>query len=466
MSTYSIQQGLMSTKGSDTGVYGARLKAFQENYKKPEFAEIAKEFSDIVNADKIRADKFKQAALGSKVNPSSSELYQSQYVFAKNKFDLLYSDETLQHYSKSPELMLRWSNLVDELSAEIDLFEGIYEDSFGDMNNSTGKEPTYAGGVARMNQAGSNQAYWESQGFEDVSGKDTNETMKLIDQPLHYNMTLDFENHSFNYESDYKYILEPQSPAFASELFGYKLKPTKVLSPAEYAVKTTFESAFETGEEGFGDFLKRMHTDPMYLRSSIAQYIEDMDVDDYTVDDFINGNVSNDHAPLEQILSGYDTKVINASAEFAEQKKRKKNKTTASEKANQKKADLLATTLKTMADQSSVEYTDIDDNSTTGDMKIFNLLTKSIYIEDGGEEFKLKRIGIDDEGDLYAYLIEEIPDPDPQYATVRPRDVPTIEIGRYKEIEAGDNITNQLESGLDALYGTGALKKFIDKALN
>jgi len=56
MSTYSIQQGLMSTKGSDTGVYGARLKAFQENYKKPEFAEIAKEFSDIVNADKIRAE--------------------------------------------------------------------------------------------------------------------------------------------------------------------------------------------------------------------------------------------------------------------------------------------------------------------------------------------------------------------------------------------------------------------------
>jgi len=458
MSTYSIQQGEMSAKGSDTGVYGARLKAFQDNYKKPEFAEIAKEFSDIVNADKIRADKFKQAALGSKVNPSSSDLYQSQYVFAKNKFDLLYSDEALQHYSKSPELMLRWSGLVDKLSADIDSYEGIYEDSFGDMNNSTGKEPTYAGGVARMNQAGSNQAYWESQGFEDVSGKDTNETMKVMDQPLHYNMTLDFENDSYNYESDYKYLLEPQSPAFASELFGYKLKPTKVLAPAEYAVKTTFESAFETGEEGFGDFLKRMHTDPMYLRSSIAQYIEDMDVDDYTVDDFINGNVSNDHKSLDEILSGYDTKVINASAERAEEKKRKKKKKNNSGGPT----DKLLPVLDGEAELTGIPY--VTPNRVGGnaaDMDVFTFKGISI-LDNDQQELKVTKIGVGRAGALYAYMSTEQIIPGQEYK-IKPE---MEEIGGWVEVEDEGNIESQISGGLDAFYGEKALQRIIKRAEN
>ena len=457
MSTYSIQQGLMSTKGSDTGVYGARLKAFQENYKKPEFAEIAKEFSDIVNADKIRADKFKQAALGSKVNPSSSNLYQSQYVFAKNKFDLLYSDEALQHYSKSPELMLRWSNLVDKLSADIDSYEGIYEDSFGDMNNSTGKEPTYAGGVARMNQAGSNQAYWESQGFEDVSGKDTNETMKVMDQPLHYNMTLDFENDSYNYESDYKHLLEPQSPAFASELFGYKLKPTKVLAPAEYAVKTTFVSAFETGEEGFGDFLKRMHTDPMYLRSSIAQYIEDMDVDDYTVDDFINGNVSNDHKSLDEILSAYDTKVINASAEFAEQKKRKEKPK--NNNVNKTKAKLLSGLLTSMRTQSDISYVDNEGNvaDDPSDVQEFSFGGTTFKLNDEeGNELKVSKLGFDDDGKLYIFYSREIE------SGFEGESTETVNI--YQKLEDNDNLYRQIKGMLKAKYGDSAFRKLQEKS--
>ena len=118
MSVQSIRQGEMSAKGSDTGAYGARLKAFQENYTRPEFTDSFKEFNDIINADQIRTDKFKQAALGSKVNPSSSKMYESQYSFAKDKFDVLFNDETLDHYSKSPELMLKWSGLVDDLSVK------------------------------------------------------------------------------------------------------------------------------------------------------------------------------------------------------------------------------------------------------------------------------------------------------------------------------------------------------------
>jgi hypothetical protein len=179
----------------------------------------------------------------------------------------------------------------------------------------------------RSKLEGGNQAYWDKLGYVDVSGSDANETMMMYDQPLHYNMTLNLETNSWEYESDHKDFLEPKDPAIASQLFSYQLAPSSLKSVAEYSSDNQFQKAFKTGVDGFSGFINKMRSDNEYVRSAINEYIQDNPTPEgeqsYNVYDFLEGRVPAKFPSVEEIVSEFDDKVKSATGEYAKSTIRK-----------------------------------------------------------------------------------------------------------------------------------------------
>jgi len=273
--TNAIQQGQMSTRVSDGGVYDARIKAFQENYKAPQFGEIAKDFVDSINADKIKAEKFSESVLGSKVVPSTSKMYESHFQLAKEKFDQLYSDETLEYFSKDDAGMRKWAGMVDQLNQEIKSYEQIYEDSWGTASaNGTGI--TWSDHLARMNNfAGGEDAFFASKGLSLLNPGSFDETMKRIDSRGHTNLTLDLESGTFSYDSTGdlpENWLEPTDPNTAARLFSYQTEQGQFLGSLDFADKA-YPTYTNYGEERVkSDNFTVMRNDYQFRLAAVNSY--------------------------------------------------------------------------------------------------------------------------------------------------------------------------------------------------
>lgn len=439
MSIESITKGQLSASQKDGGVYSSRLSAFQENYVRPQF-EVD---TDAITQEMMRSENFAKAALGSKVTPSNAKMYEAHYQLANDKFDLLYSDETLNHFSKDEESMRKWSELVDQLNQEITMYEQIYEDSYGDPSKADGKGVTFSDAEYRRRVTGGDpNKFWDALGFEDVTGADPMETIKVVDSKQHSNLKLDLETGAWDYDSESKDLLEINDPQLASQLFSYELAPSKVLSAGEYAADKTFTTVYDTGGDGFDSLLNRMRLDDTYVRSAVSEYILENDVQDATVMDFVNGNVSPKYPPLDEIVSEFDDKVRSSSRTLKAQKN--KPVTTG---GNKTPKDPLKDVLGSMA-ESNLE--DI------GEVKMFTI--SPVNVVDKGVESKVQSIAFDENGDMHAYydkpIIEETVD----------GDVITGVPGYYK-VEPNSSMYPMIVSAINSKYGEGAFNKIFDKSI-
>lgn len=442
MSIESITKGQLSASQKDGGVYSSRLSAFQENYVRPQF-EVD---TDAITQEMMKSENFAKAALGSKVAPSNANMYESHYQLAKDKFDLLYSDETLNHFSKDEEGMRKWSDLVDQLNQEILIYEQVYEDSYGDPNKADGKGVTFSDAEYRRRVTGGDpNKFWDALGFEDVTGADPIETMKLIDSKQHSNLRLDFDNLTWDYDSDSKDILEVSDPQMASQLFSYELAPSKVLSAGEYAADKTFATVYATGDDGFGSLLNRMRSDDTYVRSAISDYISENDIQDATVMDFMNGNVSPKYPPLDEIISEFDDKVRSSSRALKAQKAQTV-KTGSSKTPKDPLKDVLG----------SMVESNLED---IGTVKMFTI--SPVNVVDKDIESKVQSISFDENGDMYAYydkaITTEDPDSDTGFKTERSP-------GYYK-VEPSSSMYPMIISAINSKYGEGAFNKIFDKSI-
>ena len=274
MSVQSIRQGEMSARTSDGGAYSARLAAFQENYTRPQFTDTVKEFTDIINADQIKAEKFTESALGTKVVPSTTNMYESHFLLAKEKFDQLYSDETLDYFSKDEGGMQKWAGMVDKLNQEIATYEQIYQDSFGTAS-ATGEGGTWSDHRARINaHGGDEQAWFRARGLNLVNPDSFNETMKTIDGRGHTNLTLDLESGTFNYDlagGINKDWLEPTDPNTAANLFNYQTEQATFLTENEY-VNEIFPTYDDDGKEAALVSLKNLKTNYNFQLNALSHY--------------------------------------------------------------------------------------------------------------------------------------------------------------------------------------------------
>ena len=279
MSTNAIRQGQMSAKVSDGGAYSARLEAFQKNYKRPQFTDTFKEFNDIFNANQIKAEKFTESALGSKAVPSTTKMYESHFQLAKEKFDKLYSDETLEYYSKDDAGMRKWSGMVDQLNQEIKTYEQIYEDSWGTAS-ANGAGVTWSDHLARMRLFnGDEKAYFESQGVNLMNPDSFNETMKRVDSRGHTNLTLDLESGTFNYDLTGVLPdnwLEPTDPNVAANLFSYQTEQGSFLGSMDFADKVypTYKNYGENRVKE--DNFTVMRNDFQFRLAAVKSYQDDL----------------------------------------------------------------------------------------------------------------------------------------------------------------------------------------------
>lgn len=463
MSIGSIRQGELSAQQGDGGVYSERLKAFQQNYVRPEFTDIAKEYNDVINADKIKAEKFSQAALNSKVAPSTSKMYESHFQIAKDKFDILYDDETLNHFSKDEAGMRKWSELVDQLNRDIEMYEQIYEDSYGDPSKATGDGITFSDDIARRRLSGGDpNSYWKQKGYEEVSGNDPIEIMKRIDQPMHNNLKLDLENISWDYDSDSRDFLEPNDPSLASTLFSYQLAPASFNSVDTYATNKAFQNAFVSGPEGLDSLINRMHNDDEYVRSAINDYIEDNEIEDANAYDFLQGTAPMMYPSIDEIVLSFDEKVRDATRKFRSSSK--------PPKATKPKVDKLAPIINSSSSLSNVSYFDADGMPASDgvDFKLFKFDT-SFKVIDGSDEVSVQRIGFDDNDDMYAYYKRPVTssqsdtgdssDEDTDMA-INLGDVDDADaIAGYYKVGENTNLYNQIKSEINKKYGEGSFFK-------
>lgn len=451
MSIESITKGQLSASQKDGGVYSSRLSAFQENYVRPQF-EVD---TDAITQEMMRSENFAKAALGSKVTPSNSKMYEAHYQLANDKFDLLYSDETLNHFSKDEESMRKWSELVDQLNQEITMYEQIYEDSYGDPNKADGKGVTFSDAEYRRRVTGGDpNKFWDALGFEDVTGADPMETIKVVDSKQHSNLKLDLETGAWDYDSESKDLLEINDPQLASQLFSYELAPSKVLSAGEYAADKTFTTVYDTGGDGFDSLLNRMRLDDTYVRSAVSEYILENDVQDATVMDFVNGNVSPKYPPLDEIVSEFDDKVRSSSRTLKAQKT--KPVTTG---GNKPKKDPFKDVLGSMA-EGKLEDTGEDSSQEAVNLKMFTI--SPVNVIDKGVESEVQSIAFapNKRGVFYAYYDKAF-----EKEKETADDETTFKgVPGFYEVDSSSTLYPMIVSAINSKYGEGAFMKMQLKA--
>lgn len=283
MSIASIRQGQMSAREKDGGVYDARLAAFQEKHVKPEFIDNSKQFMDAINADKIKGENFTEAAFSTKIAPSTANMYESHFQLAKDKFDILYDDKTLEHFSKDEQGMRKWQGLVQQLNQEISMYEQIYEDSYGDPSSADGTKFTWSDYQARIKGFGGDEEGWfNANGLSSVNPNSAIETMKKIDSKQHSNLTFDFDTGTFNYDTNEgvdKNFLEPKDPNLAANIFAFESQKAVFKDAVDYS-EQMFPIIKSYSEEAARDRLLNLESSDEFINSAITSFQNSLDDDD------------------------------------------------------------------------------------------------------------------------------------------------------------------------------------------
>jgi hypothetical protein len=247
-----------------------------------------------------QSESFMENAFGLKVNPSNTNMYESHFQLAKDKANLLFSDEVLQHYAKDKRGMAEWSAKVDQLNNEISGYEAYYEDSFGDPSKATGQGNTWADHAVRAKHPGGEEGFWSDMGVEADRTSGLNDMMKIVDSRQHSSMKFNFETGEFDYERLVEqdgvpvgidpFNVNPQS---ANELFSYNLTQTVFESPTDYAEKDMFVRVVDSKDQ-FDERMEKQRTSDSFNRT-IADYYIKQTGQDLSIDEVLqNPEMMND----------------------------------------------------------------------------------------------------------------------------------------------------------------------------
>ena len=272
-----LQQGLASGTRAGSEGFASRIEQFRK------YAPVqAIDFKQLTDSQKQakQSESFMENAFGLKVNPSNTNMYESHFQLAKDKANLLFSDEVLQHYAKDKRGMAEWSAKVDQLNNEISGYEAYYEDSFGDPSKATGKGNTWADHAVRADHPGGEEGFWSDMGVEADRTSGLNDMMKIVDSRQHSSMKFNFETGEFDYERLVEqdgvpvgidpFNVNPQS---ANELFSYNLTQTVFESPTDYAGKAMFNSVVDSDDQ-FNERFEKQRTSDSFNRTIADYYIK------------------------------------------------------------------------------------------------------------------------------------------------------------------------------------------------
>jgi len=399
-------QGLTTGLGQGSnvgpGVYGERLKAFQENLSEREVLSDDSYLNQAL-AEEKKTEDFMTAARMGEVSPSNANMYEAHYSLVKDMAEQLYSEETLDYFSQSDEGMAKWSKMVDELKQRVDIYEQIYEDSYGDINKADGTGASYSDQVFRKRQGGSAQFFDASGVSIDKSDEDFDEILKKYDQKQHKDLTLDLEAASFNWTSGNDDVFDISDPAKASQIFSYNMMQSRFEAPSDQAAKAPLKSAFDAGEEDFNSkfntYYGRGYVPSTQLDRAAADYYINQNNLDFTVQDVINGTNPTASFDMDNAREEYRAAVY----EILENQKKEEEKEKSRQRAAQRRTTTTTTTKKDDKVEMPLSYPqNFQYNNQQIKGQFYDVAGKKIKITNIDQEVDLKDIIRDENGVLYA----------------------------------------------------------------
>tara|TARA_R110002020_G_scaffold102890_2_gene241190 strand:- start:5967 stop:7664 length:1698 start_codon:yes stop_codon:yes gene_type:complete len=289
-----LQLGLGSVKKAGSDAFESRLDYFKK------YAPIQSySFNEETEAQKNRreSESFVDTAIGLKTTPSNTNLYEAHYQMAKDKADILFSDEVLDHYAKDKRSMADWVAKVDQLNQEITGYEAYYEDSFGDPSKADGKGNTWADHVVRSKHPGGEEGFWSDNGTEADRTSSLNDVMKIIDSRQHADMTFNFETGEFDYEKLVEQDGVPigmdpfaVNPQASNELFSFNLTQTVFESPTDYAQKEMFTRVAGSPEQ-FNERMEKQKTSDSFLRAAADNYVKQRPDEGLSIDQVMQSEI-------------------------------------------------------------------------------------------------------------------------------------------------------------------------------
>jgi hypothetical protein len=173
-------------------------------------------------------------------------------------------------------------SLLISLIDEIDMYEQIYEDSYGDPSTAKGDGYTWADYQARAKSFnGDEQGWFNAQGFRSNNPNSAIETMKSIDSKQHNNLTFDFDSGTFDYDVSDGFdtgFLEPTDPNVAYNIFSYQTEQDRFSTATDFTqnIWPTFTSY---GEDAAKEKVSNLRTQNSFILSAISSYQNKLDDD-------------------------------------------------------------------------------------------------------------------------------------------------------------------------------------------
>ena len=283
-----LTTGLRSGSSVNAGVYGERLKAFQENLSERKVLSNDSLFNEAL-AEEKKTEDFMAAARMGEVSPSSAKMYESHYALVKDMAEKLYSEETLDYFSQSDEGMAKWAKMVNELKQRVDAYEQFYELSYGDAKTANGNGFTWTDQVLRKNNGG-NKVFFGNKGLStDTTHEDLLAVLDQYDSSQHKNLELNFNTGEFEFEGDNN-IFDITDPKRALNIFSFDVRQSTFEAPSDYATKASiYDTYSKIGPEALDDKLSSMRTDTKYQLAAIDYYLREKELSSqYTPQQVLN----------------------------------------------------------------------------------------------------------------------------------------------------------------------------------
>jgi len=364
-----------------------------------------------------KSEEFLLKAAGERA-PSTLSMYNSHHALVSQMYDQLTSEDTLNHYAETPEGMVKWKNMMADLEDRINVYEGIYDATYGDPLKANGNGFTFADEEFRSNSTDGNPSKFFP-GYDVAEEFDPAATLMEIDRKdAVSNVTLNLETGQFDFDAN---IAQGQGWFDLSQ----SLQNTSIFDYRGFRTQTSFNDPLAYSE--MGDLYRRyneneesvfknhfeniLSTDINKQRDAAAYYIEQIiaEGDDpgfESVSELMSAASSGDATATSFLDSAYDSFYGAVKEEMDNRKKIKEEEEEREwikQKRRNKQKEEEEEEIKMPTSYPDVfDYNDSEVKGTSYDVS-----GKKIKIRNIEEEVDLRAIIRAEDGELYARIEQE-----------------------------------------------------------
>tara|TARA_R110002020_G_scaffold403304_3_gene613406 strand:- start:5250 stop:6596 length:1347 start_codon:yes stop_codon:yes gene_type:complete len=260
-----------------------------------------------------KSEEFLLKAAGERA-PSTLSMYNSHHALVSQMYDQLTSEDTLNHYAETPEGMVKWNNMMADLEDRINVYEGIYDATYGDPLKADGNGFTFADEEFRSKSTDGNPSKFFP-GYDIDPAFDPATTLMEIDRKdAVSNVTLNLETGQFDFDAN---IAQGQDWFDLSQ----SLQNTSLFDYRDFQTQTSFNDPLFYSEMGdlyrkYNDYDKSdfknhfeniLSTDINKQRDAAAYYIEELgdSAEFKSVSELMSAASSGDAAATNFLESAY-----------------------------------------------------------------------------------------------------------------------------------------------------------------